>query len=190
MEIKIADSFFDSLKVIKRHNTWWYKTYDLFVYRIPYFFKNIHRFRKELWSHRWWDYSFTLMMLSKSLEIQREGMRTKGHEIEESLNKKLEKMQRAIEILNNREEVKYIEIAEKQLGSLHDWDIFEEHDNLTEEQRDHNRKVYTLAKEIQSKEWKELWTILEGQNYEEYDPKVHGDFYEWYDGTGILDWWD
>lgn len=188
MEIKFADSFFDSLKDLKRHNTWWYKTYRTITQDIPQFFKNIYLFRKELYQHRWWDYSYTLMMLKKSLEIQLIGMQKDGWEVRETLDKKIIKMKRVIEILENRIELSYLEIAEEKLGPLHDWDFLE--DSLNEEEKAHNRKVYTLAQEIENKDWKELWRILEGPDYSSYDSEKHGEFNDWYDGSGIKSWWD
>lgn len=188
MEVKFADSFFDSLKVLKRHNTWWYKTYRTITDDIPQFFKNIYLFRKELYKHRWWDYSFTLMMLKRSLEIQLSGMEEKGWEVKETLDKKTAKMKRVIEILESKIENNYLELAERKLGPLHDWDFLA--DSLNEEQKAHNTKVYDLAQKIEKKDWKDLWRILEGQDYESYDPKKDGDFEKWYDGSGINGWWD
>jgi hypothetical protein len=188
MEIKFADSFFESLEVLKRHNTWWYRTYRTITNDIPQFFKNIYLFRKELYKHRWWDYSFTLMMLKKSLEIQAKGMEEKGYEVKESLDKKLLKMKRVIEILESRIENNYLELAEKKLGPLHDWDFFT--DNVSEEEKAHNKKIYSLAQKIEKQQWKELWIIIEGQDYESYNKEKHGEFDDWYDGSGILGWWD
>lgn len=188
MEIKFTDSFFESLKVLKRHNTWWYRTYRTITEDIPQFFKNIYLFRKELYQHRWWDYNFTLVMLKRSLEIQVNGMEKEGWEVKETLDKKIVKMKRVIEILENRVEVNYLDLAEEKIGPLYDWDFSS--DNVTEEQKAHNKKVYELAQEIEKKDWKELWRILEGQDYESYDSKKDGDFEKWYDGSGILGWWD
>ena len=47
MEVQFTDTFFKSLKTLSRHQTWWYKTYELFRYKIPYFFENVWYFRKE-----------------------------------------------------------------------------------------------------------------------------------------------
>lgn len=191
MEIKFADSFFESLKVLKRHNTWWYRTYGTITEDIPQFFKNIYRFRKELYKHRWWDYSFTLMMLKRSLEIQAKGMEEKGSEVKESLDKKIFKMKRVIEILENKIEVNYLELAEKKLGLLYDWDFFEDsEDNIKEEEKEHNKKIYKLAQKIENKDWKELWKILEGQDHNLYNKEKHGEFEKWYNGSGITGWWD
>jgi hypothetical protein len=188
MEIKFADSFFESLKTLNRHQTWWYKTYRFFTHNLPEFFKNIYRFRKELYNHRWWDYAFTLQMLKRSLEIQVKGMEEKGYEVKDTLDKKLIKMKRAIKILENREKDAYIELAEQQLGKLHDWHIV--CDNLTEDEHDHNRNIYALAHELEKQDWKEFWEILKGQDYDSYDKEKHGEFNSWYDGSGILGWWD
>lgn len=191
MEIKFADSFFESLKVLKRHNTWWYRTYGTITEDIPQFFKNIYRFRKELYKHRWWDYSFTLMMLKRSLEIQLNGMEKQGSEVKDSLDKKIFKIKRVIEILENRVEVNYLDLAEKKLGLLYDWDFFEDsEDNIKEEEKVHNKKIYKLAQKIENKDWKELWKILEGQDHNLYNEEKHGEFEKWYDGSGITGWWD
>jgi hypothetical protein len=115
-------------------------------------------------------------------------MEENGYENKKTLHKKLLKMKRAIKILENREKDAYIELAEQQLGKLHDWHIV--CDNLTEDEHDHNRNIYALAHELEKQDWKEFWQILEGQDYESYDKEKHGDFDDWYDGSGILGWWD
>ena len=81
MEIKFADSFYDSLKVLARQSTWWYKTYKFLRWDIKHFIQNVWTFRKELWDHRWWDYRFTLNIFERSLDIQEKGMSTKGYEV-------------------------------------------------------------------------------------------------------------
>ena len=40
-----------------------YKIWEFFRRGLPTFFKNIWKFRKELYSHDWWDYTFTLEIL-------------------------------------------------------------------------------------------------------------------------------
>ena len=73
METQFTNTFFDSLKRLVRQQTWWYKTYSTIRYDIPHFIKNIYRFRKELYSHDWWDYRYTLNMLERSLIIMEAG---------------------------------------------------------------------------------------------------------------------
>ena len=47
MDVQFTDSFWKSLKTMNRHQTWWYKTYELFRYKIPYFFENVWYFRNH-----------------------------------------------------------------------------------------------------------------------------------------------
>lgn len=193
MKVIFGDSFFDSLKRIKRYNTWWYKTYDFFVRNLPEFIKNVYRFRKELYEHRWWDYRFTLNMLQRSLEIMEEGLREKGLEISETRDLKLKSIRRAIELLKNNREDIYIEKAEKELGEIimkDNWffDDDEEGNTVlahqeTEEEIEHNRKVFKRADEINNQEWEELWQIFKGtENSKNFNEK--------YDGTDMRCWWD
>jgi hypothetical protein len=61
--------------------------------------------------------------MKRSLEIQEQGMRLKGLEVSETLDKKVNKMQRAIELLQNKIDDNYIERTEKDFGELimKDW---------------------------------------------------------------------
>lgn len=186
MKVTFTKSFFDSLKVIRRHNTWWYKTYDFIVDRLPEFLKNVYRFRKELWNHRWWDYRFTLDMFRRSLEIQEDGMRTRGFEERVSLEKKLEKMNRVIHIIKTIETEDWINQAEIQLNKKMMWsfDMFSDTDyEITEEQRLNNKEIIVLSRKLQEDQWDELWSIIHGSE------KVPSDTYE-YDGTDLRSWWD
>jgi len=216
MDIKFADSFGDSIKTLIRHQTWWYKTYETVRYKIPVFFKNIYRFRNVLWNHRWWDYRFTLETLQTSLEIMEKGMHD-GMEVWESRGKKVAKMQRAIQILKNINEDNYIEMAEAELGEIihHPWEFEETGDTTdnplgekneklyklvdydTDEEREHNRKVYDRTHELEEQEWNELFEILKGQNYKEYyetlseeEKKNQNNYDNWFDGSGLRGWWD
>lgn len=210
MKVGFADSFGDSLKTLIRHESWWYKTYSTIRYDLPSFFKNIYRFRKVLWNHRWWDYRYTLEALQTSLEIMEAKMHG-GMEVFESRDKKIEKMQRAIQILKNINDDKYIDMAESEFGPLHmrDWefeDIPEKEgfsqlvDNETPAEKKHNRKVFDRARKLENQEWKELWKIFEGQDRREYkkfektiteEQKLKTDSYnQWFDGSDLRGWWD
>ena len=191
MKIQFADSFTKSLKTMVNHQTWWYKTYEFIRWDIWYFFKNIWRFRKELYSHRWWDSRFTLEMLERSLIIMEKGMHG-GLEVRESRDKKIQKMQRAIELLQNRREDNYTERAESELGNLimRDWEFEDVGDGLyqikdtdTIDEKEHNRRVFQRSHEIEEAEWKELWEIFKGTRYS----KQYGNKY---DGTDMRSWWD
>ena len=125
MEIEFAESFGDSLKTLKRHNTWWYKTYELFRYDIPRFVKNIWRFRNPLWNHHWWDHHGTLTFLEIGLTHMSDIVEKRGHEVDKSRLKKVAAMRRAVELIQNYNEDIYIDMAEKELGKLmiHDWEF-------------------------------------------------------------------
>ena len=192
MKVEFKDTFFDSFKVMVRHQTWWYKTYQTIRYDIPRFIKNVWRFRKELYSHRWWDYRFNLEMLYRSLSITHAGMATGGFEVAETREPKVKAMARALELLKHKLDDDYVDRAEAELGELKlaDW-LFEETedgghrlvDTETKKDKVHNRKVFKRAAAIEKAEWKELWQIIEGtKNSSKYGPE--------YDGTDMRSWWD
>ena len=190
MKIHAEDSFFKSLKRLKWHGNPVYRIYSFFRHRLPGFIKNVWSFRRELWEHRWWDYHFTLMMLKRSIEIQEQGMSTKGIEESHSLEKKLRKIRRTIEILDNITKANYISRVEEIYGEICLGEMeFEETENgrytlvdeETEEQKKHNRLIFKEAHKLESKEWKELWEIIEGKKYKQYK--------DW-DGSDLRTWWD
>jgi hypothetical protein len=207
MKVQFADTFTDSLRTLIRHQTWWYKTYSLFRHDLPRFFKNVWTFRKALWGHYWFDHHGTLMFLETGLTNIADTVEKYGNEVDGPRLKKVAKMRRAIELIKNYNEDKYIEMAESELGPLvlHEWE-FEpvpdkpEYSRIidrdTEEEKIHNRKVFDRAREIEEKEWKELFEILKGQSPTEYqmfldkseDKRSAWD--NWFDGSGIKGWWD
>jgi len=164
------------------------------------FIKNIWAFRKALWSFRWWDYHFTMDMMKTSLIIMSDNLEKKGLEVDNPRLKKVAKMRRAIEIINNTKGVTHIEMAEKELGDLFTNPIefkdseshpgsYELVDNDTPEERAHNKKIFDRAREIEEQEWNELWDIFKGQDIKKYKPKKQ-DWDDWFDGTGMRGWWD
>jgi hypothetical protein len=171
MDVQITDSFTKSLKRLMWHESKIYRVYALFRYDIAHFLKNIWRFRKELWSHAWWDYRFTLNMLERSLTIMEKGMSEKGMEVSESREPKVMKMRRALELLKNSREYNFIDRAELELGKLpHNPFEFEDMgdgthrlvDNDTPAERKLAQRIYKRARQIEEKEWKELWKIVDG----------------------------
>jgi hypothetical protein len=199
MEIKFADSFGDSIKRLIRHNTWWYKTYELFRYDLPRFFKNVWTFRKALWNHYWFDHHGTLMFLETGLTHISDTVEKYGHEVDESRLKKVDAMRRAIQLIQNYNNDFYIDMAEKELGELvlHEWEFepvpdkpgySQLVDNDTTEEKEHNKKVFDRAREIEKQEWDELFVILKGQDYTKFDKDI--DWYKQFDGSGLNGWWD
>ena len=199
MKVIFADSFWKSLKRISMHQTWWYKTYEVFRYKIPMFFENIWFFRKELWRFRSWDYTFNLMMLSRSLEKTVHTLEFHGWEIEETKIKKVEKIKRVIEIIKSLDESNYIKRAEDQIGELRGVEFWENKED-TPEDKEHNKKVFDLSTQIENDEWEELFNILKGQDHKEYgklletqseEDKWKTDLWtKWFNGSGMKHWWD
>ena len=199
MKVIFADSFWKSLKRLSMHQTWWYKTYEVFRYKIPMFFENIWFFRKELWRFRSWDYTFNLMMFSRSLEKTVHTLEFHGWEIEETKIKKVEKIKRVIEIIKSLDESNYIKRAEDQIGELRGVEFWEDKED-TPEDKEHNKKVFDLSTQIENDEWEELFNILKGQDHKEYgklletqseENKWKTDLWtKWFDGSGMKHWWD
>lgn len=211
MEIKFADTFADSIKTLIRHNTWWYKTYSLFRHDIPRFLKNVWKFRKPLANHYWWDHHALLKFMEIGFADMGEKMEKYGMEVDISRLKKVKAIKRAAELIRNYNEDLYIEMAEAELGEIvhHGWEFEDVEDKPgysrlidkeTEEEKDHNRKVFERAREIGEQEWKELFRILQGQDHEEYrkifgslteeEKRERDHYYEWFDGTDLRGWWD
>lgn len=182
------------------HQTWWYKTYETFRYKIPQFLKNIWYFKKELWRFRSWDYTFNLMMLGRSLEKTANTLEFYGMEIDETRLKKVEKIKRVVAIIKSLDESNYIDRAEKELGELKNSGGLFNGIEDTPEEKEHNKKVFDLATKIENDEWNELFDILRGQNHEEYKKLVENATEEekwnydlwtkWFDGSGMKHWWD
>jgi len=212
MKIIFTDSFGKSLKRLIWHQSYIYKTYSLFRTDIPHFFANIWRFKKVLWNHSWWDYTFTLEAFQTSISIMERNF-NKSHETHVSRDKKIIKMQRVLELLKNHSEDNYMDRAEEVLGKLpHHPFEFEDAgngnsrlvDNDTQEEKDQWKKVYDYSILIEESEWNELWDIIKGQKKSDFDIyfKLHsneytqeeidnGDVYDkWKDGSDIRGWWD
>lgn len=200
MKISFADSFWESLDRLNRHQTWWYKIYQFFRYKIPMFFENIWFFRKQLWEFRSWDYKFNLNLFARSLEKTSNTIEFYGQEVDISRLKKVKKIKRVIEIIRLMDESKYLEKAEKELGELQNLDGWRNDREDTPEEKEHNGKVFKLARKIEDDEWNELWDILRGQNHQEYldiinklsdEERVKEDVWNnWHDGSGMRGWWD
>jgi hypothetical protein len=199
MKVEFETSFFKSLKKMNLRSRWHYKACEFITRDLPRFFKNVWIFRKALFSHNWWDHHGMLEFMKIALIDISNKIEIKGNEIPESKSKKVEKMRRAIQILENYNNDNYLDLAEKELGEIfigniefiqkeEDPNLFEMKDGLTSEQNDHNSNVYELARKIEKKEWQEFIEIIKGQDYSKFkdDEKFESQF----DGTGIKSWWD
>lgn len=197
MEVKYTEGFFKSLKRIVNRRSWYWKILDFIQYDLPNGIKNILFFWKEVWNYRGWDSSFQLRLLAKSLSPLADQLEI-GNEVEVTRLKKVEKIRRAIEILNNQANDNYIELAEKQLGlSVDCTHVFEESPKEIEEV---NKKIFDLSDILEKEQWEELFHILKGQDHGEYVKLVDIDrekedrdpdlWENWYDGSGMKHWWD
>ena len=197
MEVKYTEGFFKSLKRIINRRSWYWKILDFFQYDLPNGIKNILFFWKEVWNYRGWDSSFQLRLLAKSLGPLADQLEI-GNEVEVTRLKKVEKIRRAIEILNHQANDNYIELAEKQLGlSVDCTHMFEESPKEIEEV---NKKIFDLSDILEKDQWDELFHILKGQDHREYVKLVDIDrekedrdpdlWENWYDGSGLKHWWD
>jgi hypothetical protein len=192
MKVETSESFFESLERLAWYDTKLWKVWEFIKITIPRFFKNIWRFRKELASHEWWDYRYTLEMLHRSLSIMVVKLEKDGIEEDVSRGKKVVKIKRALELLKHKLDDDYTERIEAEYGELilHDWE-FEDLgdgtsrliDNDTPAERKHNRMIFKEAHKLEDKEWIELWNILKGTKYS----KTWGDAF---DGTDMRGWWD
>jgi hypothetical protein len=152
-----------------------------------------------------------MMFMKISINHMADKIENHGLEVDYSRFKKINKMRRVVELIKNYNESLYIDIAEKEMGELFSGEIrfepvdpmneifsgeiqddstnelFEMKDNLTKDQKSHNRKIYERAREIEKEQWSELFEILKGQDYEKLDKD---DFENQLDGSGLNTWWD
>jgi len=211
MEVKFADSFSKSIEKIIRANRWYNKAWSWICYDVPHFWKNVWKFRAALSKHYWWDYSGTLKFMEIAINDIVTNVELKGLEIDESRLKKVTAMKRVVEILKHISEDSYIEMSEAKHGKVifhgFEFEDAKDHpgyyqlvDNETPKERNHNSKVYEYARKLEEQEWKELWKLLEGQYYKDYEKTVKhltpeerrkdDHYYEWFDGSGLKGWWD
>lgn len=208
MKVEFKKTFFESVEKVIWYDSKLFKVWDTITRGIPRFITNVYKFRKELYDHAWWDYRYTLEMLHRSLVIMESKMHD-GMEIRETRDKKVQKMQRAIQLLKSKIDDDYVDRAQLELGEIA-WRPFEFEetedgnykmiDNDTAAEKKHMTKVFAYARKIEEAEWKELWKIFEGQDYKDYrkitkklTPEEMRDmnaWNDWFDGSDLRGWWD
>lgn len=192
MKVEFKDSFFESLEKLVWYDSNLWKVWSAIRYDIPLFFKNVWRFRKELYNHQWWDYRYTLEMMYRSLSIMVVRLEKDGIEEDVSRGKKVAKIKRALELLKHKLDDDYVERAEAELGEIQSGPFeFEKMEDgnyqlvdlviETASTRKHNRKVFKRASDIEETEWKELWDIFKGKKFTTWDD---------FDGSDLRGWWD
>jgi hypothetical protein len=161
-----------------------YPIWSLLIYDIPRFLKNVWKFRKALKNHYSFDSHGMLLFLQIGLNDIANYVQKHGYEVEVSRNKKIEKMQRAVQILSNINNDTYLELAEKEIGEEFKWSpmLSSPQDNEIQS------TIIQKSHEIEEKEWEELMQIIKGQDYSKFDKTV--DFEKQFDGSGLRGWWD
>jgi len=194
MDNQYKDTFFESVEKLVWYDTKLWKAWEFITRGLPNFFKNIWKFRKELYNHQWWDYHFTLEMLYRSLTIMVNKLELEGIEEDDSRMKKVGKIYRALELIKHKLDDDYVNRAEMELGEISyrpirfepvegSEGLYSMVDDDTPAERKHTSKVFKRAKEIEEVEWKELWEIFKGTKFS----KKFG----WaYDGSDMRCWWD
>jgi hypothetical protein len=194
MNTQYKDTFFESVEKLVWYDTKLWKVWEFITGGLPNFFKNIWKFRKELYNHQWWDYHFTLEMLYRSLTIMVNKLELEGIEEDDSRMKKVGKIYRALELIKHKLDDDYVSRAEMELGEISyrpirfepvegSEGLYSMVDDDTPAERKHTAKVFKRAKEIEEVEWKELWEIFKGTKFS----KKFG----WaYDGSDMRGWWD
>lgn len=153
------------------------------------FIKNIWLFRKQLWQYRWYHYTYVLRIFSRGLADMSKNFELYGHEVDASRFNKIEKINRAVYLLNVIINDSYIEEAETQSGkqfnpkykfvpSEHGPDLYSLEYTNTEEEKANNNIVLKLSHEIERQYWNELWDIIKGNDV------------ECENGTDMRRWWD
>ena len=192
MKVEFKESFFESVEKLVWYDTNLWKVWSAIRYDIPLFFKNVWRFRKELYNHQWWDYRYTLEMMYRSLSIMVVKLEKDGIEEDVSRMKKVVKIKRALELLKHKLDDDYVDRAEAELGEIQSGPFeFEKTEDgnytmvdlviQTASTRRHNRKVYKRAGDIEEKEWNELWDIFKGKKFTTFEK---------FDGSDLRGWWD
>jgi len=202
MKIKFADSFWDSLDRMIAKEKWYWKTWDWIRYDFPKGVYNIFYFWRVVWNFRPWGHHGQLSLWERSMPRLRDEL-VKGNEIRLSANKKIEQMNKLIEIISRLNEDYYMKYAEEQLGYSVDisYGIFGNKDEAEpEEVKQRNRAIYDLSKKLEQQDWEDFYRILKGQDHSEYkkihesltdeEKRDHDHYYNWFDGTGIQGWWN
>jgi hypothetical protein len=117
-----------------------------------------------------------------------------GIEEDSSRGKKVQKIKRALELIKSKLDNDYVERAEEQLGPISynpirfepvegKEGLFSLVDDDTPDEKRQTLRVFKRARDIEKKEWNELWEIFKGTKFS----KKYG---EEYDGTDLRGWWD
>ena len=171
---------------IENFKNWWkwnvtYKWYD-FKRGV----QNLWNYKKIVWGTGDFDYHYILRMQKFQLERLLKVLEN-GIEVEEGRLPKMEDIKRCIELIDNQLEDNYAERCgydsdrvitgfeeiDEKLGDEKLFKMVNKHSNPQTE--DELRTIFTNARELQKKEWDELWDTIKNGNKGEF---------------GLNSWWD
>jgi hypothetical protein len=140
-----------------------------------------------LWNYEKYNYYgvfWSLRIIFKNLKNEL----LKGKEL--SIDKKIQKIDRCIQILTNIIEDRYLEMSELINGKFLMNDDLEE---PSEEQSIINIKIIKEKNILEEKEWVELLDIIKGQNIDDLiiiESITGMELYDqWFNGSGLRKWW-
>lgn len=136
-------------------------------YNLKLSLRNLKRFFWVIWEYREFDSAYSLEVLRVSLEGVLNAIKNDSNEIDEDRLPKVKRIERALELLNNKLEDDYAE----RCGYDYDYNIsfipfedkgelFEMVDDKTEEQDINNDRAIKDADELEKKEWREFMDII------------------------------
>lgn len=178
---------------------------------IPNYLRNCWIYREQLTNTFDWDGLGCLKIMAAHLERVANYLEKSGHEVEESRLQKVKMIRRAVELMRLHIEEDFISWAEEEMGEtlidsqiyfekIEDSDMSVMKDRLTDEEREHNGRIYNRANDIAKDTWMELFEILRGQDIRIYqilmelengDRSKQSDVWNaWFDGSGLKHWWD
>lgn len=182
------------------------KVYNFFRYDLYRGISNLFRFLKPVWNYRSWDYHYTLVLFKSGLKHLYNNFEKYSMEIDKTRLLKVEKMKRALFLLNVINNDLFLNEAEKILNIKYTfgkietipnkkegmYDVLTLDSGLTKEQIKNNHMLLNKTNKLEDEYWKELWDIIKGngyfyysyQNNKEKQNKIE------FDGTDIRGWWD
>jgi len=163
------------------------RIYRDFFNKVLNFIKNIIIMKDFLWNYEKYNYYgvfWSLRIIFKNLKNEL----LKGKEL--SIDKKIQKIDRCIQILTNIIEDRYLEMSELINGKFLMNDDLEE---PSEEQSIINIKIIKEKNILEEKEWVELLDIIKGQNIDDLiiiESITGMELYDqWFNGSGLRKWW-
>lgn len=157
-----------------------------FYYNVKWYFRNQVSFFKILYSHRPWDYRYTLEITKRSLELQIRSIEKYSNEVDEDKNKKIKKFKRAIHIIDISDDIDAINLLVYERTGLK----YEDHNTpfkykkledgnflIENETTDTFRFILKTHNEIEQELWNELWDIFRGNAEKQDGSDLRGIWY-------------